>query len=77
MLGPLVVQHIYPVMYGTAPPARDVYDSPISSVITNMRRTNVYRTSRGWFWELWIGTRLAVFGWAETEERAQMNARMA
>ena len=42
-----------------------------------MRQTIVYRAERGWFWELWIDARLVIFGWCETSERAQVNARMA
>ena len=42
-----------------------------------MRKTVFYRAQRGWFWELWIDARLVIFGWTETWERAQFNARMA
>ena len=63
--------------YDTACYRSTVYDAPHVVVIENMRQTVVYRAERGWFWELWIDTRLVIFGWSETRERAQSNARMA
>ena len=37
----------------------------------------VHLTSRGWFWELKIETRVVAFGWCPTKERAEESARMA
>lgn len=42
-----------------------------------MRKTLFYRGNDGWFWELLIDARVVVFGWCETLERAEINARMA
>lgn len=51
--------------------------SPRETVIGSMRKTLFYRGNDGWFWELLIDARVVVFGWCETLERAEINARMA
>lgn len=38
---------------------------------------NVYAGSQGWFYEIWISSRLVVFGWCEDREHAQRSASMA
>jgi hypothetical protein len=40
-----------------------------------MKSVNVYAGSQGgWFYEIWISSRLVVFGWCEDQERAQRAA---
>ena len=63
--------------YDTACYIRGVYDAVRLVVIGNMRRTVVFRAEGGWLWELWIDARLVIFGWSASQERAQLNARMA
>ena len=63
--------------YDTACYRWGVYDAPVLSVNEDMSKTVIYRAERGWFWQLWIDARLVIFGWAETHEKAQLNARMA
>ena len=42
-----------------------------------MNSIRIYPARGGWFYEVWIGARLAVFGWCETRERAQFQASTA
>ena len=42
-----------------------------------MRDTRIYVGGQGWFYEVWIASRLVVFGWCATRERAEHEARYA
>ena len=42
-----------------------------------MNNIRVYPRRDGWFYEVWIGARLAVFGWCATQERAQVQTATA
>jgi hypothetical protein len=42
-----------------------------------MNNIRVYPGRDGWFYEVWIGARLAVFGWCATQERAEFQAATA
>jgi hypothetical protein len=42
-----------------------------------MKSINVYAGSEGWFYEIWVSSRLVVFGWCEDRERAQRAASVA
>jgi hypothetical protein len=42
-----------------------------------MKSINVYAGSEGWFYEIWISSRLVVFGWCADQERAQQAAATA
>ena len=42
-----------------------------------MKTINIYAGSRGWFYEIWVSSRLVVFGWCEDKERAQRAASVA
>ena len=42
-----------------------------------MKSVNVYAGSEGWFYEIWISSRLVVFGWCAEQERAQQAAAAA
>lgn len=45
--------------------------------IAPVKRINVYAGRDGWFYEVWIATRLVVFGWSSTHERAAREAHLA
>jgi hypothetical protein len=42
-----------------------------------MRHIDIHSGADGWFWELRIDGRVVVFGWCESYERANYNARTA
>jgi hypothetical protein len=42
-----------------------------------MKTVNVYAGSQGWFYEIWISSRLVVFGWSADRDRAHHAAEMA
>jgi hypothetical protein len=42
-----------------------------------MKSINVYAGDQGWFYEIWVSSRLVVFGWCEDQERAQRAAHLA
>ena len=42
-----------------------------------MRHVHVYETAAGWVYEVWIGERAVVIGFATTRERAQQAAELA
>jgi hypothetical protein len=42
-----------------------------------MRDTRIYAGRGGWFYEVWIASRLVVFGWSATRERAEREAQYA
>lgn len=37
----------------------------------------IYPGRDGWFYEVWAGARLVIFGWCATQERAQFEAATA
>lgn len=39
-----------------------------------MKCVNVYAGNQGWFYEIWVLSRLVEFGWCEDRERAQLVA---
>jgi hypothetical protein len=42
-----------------------------------MKSINVYAGRQGWFYEIWVASRLVVFGWCEDQERAWRAAASA
>ena len=42
-----------------------------------MNATRVYSGRDGWFYEVWTASRLIVFGWCATRERAELEAARA
>lgn len=42
-----------------------------------MKNINVYAAADGWFYEVWIASRLVVLGWCATRERATREACLA
>jgi hypothetical protein len=42
-----------------------------------MNHTNIYAGRGGWFYEVWIASRIVVFGWCASRERAQWEATAA
>ena len=39
-----------------------------------MKNVNIYAGRDGWFYEVWIASRLVVLGWCPTRERANREA---
>jgi len=39
-----------------------------------MNGIRIYPGRDGWFYEVWIASRLVIFGWSETRERAERRA---
>ena len=39
-----------------------------------MKNVNVYAGRNGWFYEVWVASRLVVLGWCPTRERAAREA---
>ncbi len=42
-----------------------------------MNGIRIYPGREGWFYEVWIASRLAIFGWSPSRERAEWNASAA
>jgi hypothetical protein len=42
-----------------------------------MSGTRVYEGRQGWFYEVWVASRVVVFGWCRTREGAQRAAEVA
>jgi hypothetical protein len=42
-----------------------------------MKSISVYPGSQGWFYEIWVSSRLVVFGWCADQERAERAAEEA
>ena len=42
-----------------------------------MKRINVYAGRDGWYYEVWVASRLVVLGWCATRERAAAEALVA
>lgn len=42
-----------------------------------MKSVNIYAASGGWLYEVWIASRIVVFGWCATRERAEHEASFA
>jgi hypothetical protein len=42
-----------------------------------MKSISIYAGNQGWFYEIWISSRLVVFGWCADRDRAQHAARTA
>ena len=38
--------------------------------------TRIYPGSDGWFYEVWFASRLVVFGWCATRDRAECSAAL-
>jgi hypothetical protein len=48
-----------------------------TAAIAPVKRINVYAGRDGWYYEVWIASRLVVFGRSSTHERAAREARLA
>ena len=42
-----------------------------------MKSINVYAGRDGWYYEIWIASRLVILGWCEDRERAERKAVLA
>ena len=42
-----------------------------------MNSIRIYAGREGWFYEVWITSRLVVFGWCQSRERAECEAALA
>jgi hypothetical protein len=42
-----------------------------------MNSIRVYPGRDGWFYEVWIASRLVIFGWCATRDRAEFRAACA
>ena len=42
-----------------------------------MKDKRIYQGRGGWFYEVWIASRLVIFGWAQSRERAEWHASAA
>ena len=42
-----------------------------------MRTVHIYAGTKGWFYEVWIASRVIVLGWSATREHAEVDAALA
>jgi hypothetical protein len=46
-----------------------------TKVEVNMNNVRIYEGRSGWFYEVWIASRLVIFGWCQSRERAEWQAQ--